>query len=301
LLDHPEFQSEDDPPGTEDEESAGEGGKPPAGVTSVPCSPQPPPPPQAGTEPAKEPGKWKENLKLGIELVGLAAIITYTVFSILQWAQIRYTNRLTARALDSSDKALSETLTKMQGQIDVAQAANALSQQLVKGQYSAVVDLSFTTQPISLDSITPGIGATFINKSKTDATDFRASVTYSRVEIPSMKPIGKISTQKITQPRLVALTGSQGGYESATFANFDSSDFSQEVIDSIKAQKSSVRMDVEYSYNNGFGDRENYSVCDLYVYAPSTKSGTATYATWEDCRFGINIYRNYLKKAQQTK
>ena len=107
------------------------------GITTI--SIQPPNSPQAAEQSADKPD-WRKDITLCIEALGLAALIVYTVFSILQWAQIRYTNRLTARALDGSDKTLQATLNKLQGQIDeahglviqsgeqVAQAKSALRQ-----------------------------------------------------------------------------------------------------------------------------------------------------------------------------
>ncbi len=58
-------------------------------------------------------------------------------------------------------------------------------------------------------------------------------------------------------------------------------------------------MDVSYSYDDGFGDRVQNSACELYVYAPAKRSNVTNYETWEDCRFGINIYRNYLRDNTQ--
>jgi hypothetical protein len=52
------------------------------------------------------------------------ALIVYTVFSILQWAQIRWTNRLTREALNGNGYTLQETLKKLQGQIE---ATNVLA------------------------------------------------------------------------------------------------------------------------------------------------------------------------------
>lgn len=45
-------------------------------------------------------------------------MIVYTVFAGLQWAQARWTNRLTREALDGNNQTLRQTLAKMQGQID---------------------------------------------------------------------------------------------------------------------------------------------------------------------------------------
>ncbi|TCK71610.1 hypothetical protein [Acidipila rosea] len=118
MLDHPEFQSEEDPPNARGDESADKDGKSPVSISPISSHPQPPPTPPGSAQPAKEPSKWRDNVKLGIELLGLAALIVYTVFSILQWAQIRWTNRLTREALNGSDYTLQETLKKMQAQTD---------------------------------------------------------------------------------------------------------------------------------------------------------------------------------------
>jgi hypothetical protein len=79
--------------------------------------PQPPPAPPANPPPDKEPSKWRENTKLCLEIFGLAVLCAYTVFSCLQWLQIRWTNRLTREALDGSNSALQQTLGRMEWQI----------------------------------------------------------------------------------------------------------------------------------------------------------------------------------------
>lgn len=66
----------------------------------------------------REASKWREDITLGLEILGLAVLIIYTVFSCLQWLQIRWTNRLTREALDGNNTSLAKTLEKMQGQID---------------------------------------------------------------------------------------------------------------------------------------------------------------------------------------
>jgi hypothetical protein len=102
-----------------------------------------------------------KRVEMGITALGLAALIVYTIFSIKQWAQIRYTNTLTAKALDSSDKALSQTLIKMQGQIDVASAAVKQSENQFKlDQRPYIVQTAKTTEaPRFVDLPTmPGSG-----------------------------------------------------------------------------------------------------------------------------------------------
>jgi len=103
---------------TADHESGDEGRQPPGELPPGANALQPAPPPPANSPPNQEHEDRRENVKLGLEIFGLAALIVYTVFSVLQWAQIRWTNRLTREALNGSDSALRQTLEKMQFQIN---------------------------------------------------------------------------------------------------------------------------------------------------------------------------------------
>lgn len=100
-----------------DNESGNERHQPAGELPSIVKSLQSPPSPSANPPPDEKPSKWRENTKLGLEIFGLAVLCAYTVFSCLQWLQIRWTNRLTREALDGSGSALTQTLDKMQGQI----------------------------------------------------------------------------------------------------------------------------------------------------------------------------------------
>ena len=82
--------------------------------------PDPPLPPFGGSAAYQEPHERREKTKLVLEVIGGVLLLVYTVFTALQWSQIRWTNRLTDQALKGSGDALSQTLTKMQGQIDAA-------------------------------------------------------------------------------------------------------------------------------------------------------------------------------------
>ncbi|MCU1222888.1 MAG: hypothetical protein JWQ42_981 [Edaphobacter sp.] len=65
--------------------------------------------------PPKE--KWWKDRKFILECLGFLVLLVYTIFSGLQWHEIKRTNGLTQDALKGSDKALSQTLEKLQGQI----------------------------------------------------------------------------------------------------------------------------------------------------------------------------------------
>lgn len=79
-------------------------------------------PPEAQGQAAANPQRWQDDRKFILEGFAFIVLCAYTWFACLQWLQIRYTNGLTARALDGSDKTLSLTLGKMQAQIDTANA-----------------------------------------------------------------------------------------------------------------------------------------------------------------------------------
>jgi hypothetical protein len=73
---------------------------------------------------------FTKRVEIGIAFGGLLILILYTIFSALQWAQLRWTNRMTREALDGSNVSLNQTLDKMQKQIDAMNtlAANAGTQ-----------------------------------------------------------------------------------------------------------------------------------------------------------------------------
>lgn len=90
-----------------------------------PAPPRPPAQPPSTPRPADNNSrKWRENTKIGLEIFGALLLFAYTWFTCLQWLQIRWTNHLTREALNDNDKTLSQTLAKLQGQID---ATNVLA------------------------------------------------------------------------------------------------------------------------------------------------------------------------------
>jgi hypothetical protein len=109
--------------------AANQGGESGSGLPPVVGPPDSPPSPPGQNHSAQRSNNWRANTKLGLEIFGVVLLTAYTVFSCLQWLQIRYTNTLTARALDGSATTLRETLGKMQLQVDAtnnwAVAANA--------------------------------------------------------------------------------------------------------------------------------------------------------------------------------
>jgi hypothetical protein len=121
--------------------------------------PEPPQAPASSEAPDKEPSKWREKTKLGLEIAGVVILICYTVFTYLQWRQIRRTNDLTQTALKDNGTALDKTLLKMQGQVDAAWASITQShQQFVMEQrpYLAETNRSTERPTIFSNPNTPG-------------------------------------------------------------------------------------------------------------------------------------------------
>ncbi len=92
---------------------------------------QTPPPHPASHQPRATPKRG--GIKIAsfiLNCLGFVVLCIYTLYTRAQWLQIRYTNTLTARALDGSDKTLQRTLDKMQGQIDATNRLYTEAQKL---------------------------------------------------------------------------------------------------------------------------------------------------------------------------
>lgn len=111
-------QHENDPAGASGQTAAAEQAESDEGLTMIAEPFQPPQPPAPQNPAHRQPKKWRENAKLGLEIGGLAVLIFYTIFSCFRWLQIRWTNRLTREALDHTEYSINATLGKMQEQID---------------------------------------------------------------------------------------------------------------------------------------------------------------------------------------
>lgn len=111
-------ENKDTPGNHAESETASQGGSSDPQLPPAIATPNPPPSPDSTPTPKEKTYERRENAKLFLEAIGVVLLLVYTVFTALQWSQIRWTNRQTAQALKGSGDALSQTLIKMQGQID---------------------------------------------------------------------------------------------------------------------------------------------------------------------------------------
>jgi hypothetical protein len=114
------YYNEDTPGDNAESETANKDDGSGSQLPPVIRSPDSPPPPPSGSAAYQKPYERRDNTKLVLEILGVLILIIYTVFTALQWSQIRWTNRLTHQALSDNGDALAKTLIKMQGQIDTA-------------------------------------------------------------------------------------------------------------------------------------------------------------------------------------
>jgi hypothetical protein len=121
-------QHSDDTGNTGEYKPSTESSKPSEKLPSGGAPSEPPQTPCRYDPREKTARKWKENTKLGLEIGGLAILLVYTIFSALQWAQLRWTNRLTRDALKDNGTSLQATLNKMQGQTDATNRLYAEAQ-----------------------------------------------------------------------------------------------------------------------------------------------------------------------------
>lgn len=204
------------------------------------------PPAPAGSNPTEKNCDWRKDVTLGIEFLGLAALIVYTVFSILQWQQIRWTNRLTREALNGSDKALNQTLVKMQKQVDAADTANEETHTLLAATQGAYIRAVVAIQQFG--GVYGTVGISIANDGKTTATNFSGKSRFTRSDLR-----GKvIQSQSKTFPDTAIIpTGGQNMNFTIDNPPANYLDFRSEI----------VRVVVDVQFDDGFGNQKRMRLC----------------------------------------
>jgi len=194
----------------------------------------------------------------------LAALIIYTIFSVLQWAQIRWTNRLTREALNGSDKALAQTIERLDRQIAAAKEANDLTRAMVKGTQSAYFRIMPELQRHAENDPRPVmVLISFTNRGIASASQISGKVRYTRrgrngnIEETSEQPIG------------ASIVGNTDQF-ARVFATSAPND-----MPTIRWQI--ITVDGTVSYDNGIGERPTQPFCFTIVF-----QGSGAYS-WEAC------------------
>jgi hypothetical protein len=110
--------------------------------------PEPTQPQTSGMPPIENKDNWWNDRKFVLELLGFAVLTAYTVFSCLQWLQIRWTNNLTQQALSRADQNAQDSSKQFQVQLGRYDANLGVSQ-IMAGQ--AITQAQQTTK-ISADT-----------------------------------------------------------------------------------------------------------------------------------------------------
>jgi hypothetical protein len=149
----------------------GEGSKVTPQMSQTASTPDYPQLPTTTPRPQKDRCKWRENTKFGLEISGFVVLAAYTFFSCMQWLQIRDTNRLTREALDDNSKSLTQTLDKMQAQINVTnglyaeaqkQTTQAMRLATASQQQDAVLTKQYTASQQVIESQRASISVDFL-------------------------------------------------------------------------------------------------------------------------------------------
>jgi hypothetical protein len=210
----------------------------------------------------KRSGDMRENVKLGIEVLGLLVLIVYTIFSALQWAQMRSTNRLTKEALKGSDIALQQTLAKMQEQVNVAKEANQETRNLLSETQGAVFQILVDYNQNAGQN--PYITVHALNAGKTPALQFEGEATFIRLDRHG-KPIQTLKKRFADDSVLI------GGSPALMFTVDPSS------TDAMAYRSERFSLITAVQYNNGFNKTRTQRTCREMVVTPGQGVG------WIDC------------------
>jgi hypothetical protein len=258
-------QADSDAAAASDEVSADQSEYASNAVADAPGIGQSPQAPAAEEKSKEANGDWREHVKLGIEILGLAALIVYTVFSILQWAQIRWTNRLTREALTLNETTNGQTLTKMQEQIDAARDANKETHNLLSATQGAIFEVVVEySQSMTVKS--PYIGVHATNVGKTPARGF-TGITYL-LRKSSTGTVIQRSSQKFTDTSV-----RPGGSPFAMLPVVPARNPKDYALETFTV---STRL----SYDDGFGNHQIQTACREMEVSEFTSIG------WVECGYG---------------
>lgn len=209
--------------------------------------------------------------------VVMLATIAYVIVAGLQWLEIKRTNSLTQQALNGNGVALTETLKKMQAQVDAtsslyveAQKQTTLMHDQTAGLTSAVVEvdglgLENSGQCCVIPVYIVNIGHVVANDVtvKVSATEF--SLDGDKVlEGPIHFTIGPLQLRPSTPDNPVQIT-----------KHLSIPNFTQDTWDSIARLERYVRIEAKWEYDNGFGRKGKNSKCFAYIDAREDFGDTA--------------------------
>jgi hypothetical protein len=263
------------------QEPAHNGGESNSQLPPTGTAPDPPPSPPGDTRSDENPSKWRENTKLILEILGLIVLIVYTVFSALQWAQIRWTNHLTREALNASNTSLSQTLEKMQGQINEMH-------RLADETHTANANFVFSDRPwlaitISITDFgpnkTPIKEVRIVNSGKRPAliTNFSTDGRYfnAMVETPPYKK--QLSLHQLLVP---------GTHYEAVIDLFVGGILTPQAFAIIESRKASFFSYAKVEYTDIWTGARYYThACVSYM--PATQETSATFVGCEAYNYGI--------------
>jgi hypothetical protein len=223
--------------------------------------------------PAKKPCNWLDITKSGLEILGLVTLIVYTVFSGLQWAQMRRTNRLTKEALNASDTSLQQTLGKMQEQVDAANKAVDVSKKALNQDHD---QFNMSQRPyLAQTSMRADAPQFYVNPAKSDGSGqlyWNLYITnYGKTPAINIASHQEMSLEG--KPYFLSYGGSGkpagkgidvGGFQPPGAESFDtvlSAPMQRQEFDRIMAANQSVSIRVRIQYQDMNGSPYETSIC----------------------------------------
>jgi hypothetical protein len=141
-----------------------------------------------------------------------------------------------------------------------ARERSTLFRQQVVGTLGATIHGGITLSPQGVLSVH------FANdEGRTSATDVKGTVQITRVEVPSFAPIGEPSVHPVHY--LAISTGTAATFEHALDPRWMplNAGGMQDNWDQFVAKTTTVKVEVSYTYDNGFGDRmQGEPFCRVY-------------------------------------
>jgi hypothetical protein len=223
-----------------------------------------PPAPHSYQITCKTEKDWRDKAKFWAELVGLAFLILYTLFT----AAIYCANQ---RAAEAAQNTLGE----------IQKQTKLIRQQLV-GTLGAVVSISDPVSPSALgNNINISFG--FRNYGHVNANKFRFAVKIQVLSLADQKLIGKQWScdhefAVITPTSEHTPTPSEHVFIQCFIAGLTNED-----LKAIRELNRTIAIDGTYTYENGFDEIKEESICLRYVPQVQTNRGLEGGNTFDTC------------------
>jgi hypothetical protein len=224
-----------------EQEPANQRSETPAQIRDPATELEPPPPHTKCTHACKEKKHWLDYVTFGLELLGLVVLCIYAAYTI----KIYCANQQAANAAH-------DTLGQIQQQ-------TTLMQQQLEGTVAAVIEVTAAIHESGEGTIITGPHAVIdvMNVGQLIARNVRVSAIIKHATLPDMKQIGDEIPFQFQIPELISRKERWNEHHK-------SFDISPKELDLLLNTKRTIRLEINMTYNNGFGDKQR-SLCYAFI------------------------------------